>query len=318
MPESGWLFSPESYEGETSLKDVTIRAGRIININSSHHVYDVVTDNNETFYNVPMMYPYVSNELGQGFNVIPEVGSRCLIANTINGEDFILGFIVPVGTARLTKLQREQLTSNADDAANTAETFDSVDQKNADSYAGRSGNRTESLYPGDMEIKTSSGNVLRALVGGIIEITGAEGQCFTFYLPSPDENEIMTRTDMLTNNFPSGSMRWVTDKRNSAVRAELELSSSNSDKSDVRMVLGQPADAEGKPDTSNTNKVTISVGPEESPTAEITIDAEGNLTIKNSKKITVESDDEVNVKCKAANIDSSGPVKIKGNKIELN
>jgi hypothetical protein len=329
-----WLFGDSMQEGETANRRPMIQGGRIINVKHISHLYDVITDNGMIMPDIPLMLPYVSNEVGQGINIIPEVGTRCLVVNTVNGEDFIMGFLVPSGTSQeidkpinsLPKDATEEVLKAKDEA--TAQkivsgeqkfaennldkiernaTRSRIEQKNTDSYLGRSGRRSSDLLPGDFEFKTSYGSMVRILSDGVVEIIAQDGQCLTQYIPVPGENLIFTLTDILKCDLPAGKLIWESDVINTrAGRLTLEIKSNIDEEADVTIRLGQ--DKKG-----TDNRVEVSVGTE----FNMAIDNQGEATIK-AKEVKFEVDGKIDVECKSVKVNSKGRIKINGSQIDLN
>lgn len=276
-------------EGLTAFSPILLQAGRIVNINTTTHSYDVVTDNGYQMKDLPIMYPYVSNEKGQGINYIPEVGTRCLVCNTINGEDFIMGFIIPVGTG-------------------SAVVTNEVDQKNLDSYQGRSGNRSSDLLPGDVELRTVDGNSVRVLTGGLVEIVSAEGQCLTKYIPKAGENLIFTKSDIIEHVLGSGDLLWSTDNTNRTGSLEFNLKSNiDLDEPDVTIKMGSAASDGG---------LDIVVGAQGTQ-AILTFNEDGEVSIE-CQKVTVTAEKDATIDCKNANIRASSQVRVTAGLINLN
>lgn len=329
-----WLFNDYIKEGDTAAREPMIQGGRIINVKHASHLYDVITDNGMVMPDIPLMLPYVSNEMGQGINIIPEVGTRCVVVNTINGEDFIMGFLIPSGTSQEIPQEADNLPRGSTEESLKAPDDEStlkivsgeqefaennsskisrkrekgqIEQKNADSYLGRSGRRSPDLLPGDIEFKTSYGNMLRILSDGIIELIAQDGQCLTQYIPIPGENLIFTLADILDVCLPSGRFLWESDIVDTrAGRLSLEIKSNIDSDADVTIRLGQ--DKEG-----TENRIQVTVG----ESFDLTIDNEGKATIK-AKELNIEVDGKADVKCKSAKLESKGRVEIKGSLIDLN
>jgi hypothetical protein len=280
-----------NFEGLTALQPVLLQAGRIININIVTHTYDVITDNDYQMKDLPLMHPYVSHEKGQGINYMPEVGTRCLVCNTVNGEDFILGFIVPIGTA-------------------SPETVTGVDQRNRNSYQGRSGNRADDLIPGDVEFSTAGGNKIRLGVGGEIQIISAAGQCLSQYVPEPGKNLIFTKSDILEYVLSSGRAIWKTDNTDRTGGIELELKSNiDNELADVTIRMGVNAKDSG---------LEIQIGGDTNPTAKFAFAQDGTVTLE-CNSLTLKSNKNANIQCKNANISAAANVNItSGGTINLN
>lgn len=286
-------------EGETAIRPPILQAGRVTNVNHHTHTYDVETDNKYNLVNLPAMYPYVSNEYGQGINFIAEVGTRCLVCNTLNGEDFILGWLVPIGTASV------ETITNPDNVS-----LDEVEQKNSDSYPGRAGNRSTDLLPGDFEFSTASGSKVRVLNGGVIEIVAQDGLCSTTYIALTGESAILTQTDIIETTLGAGSLKWTTDNTNRTGNLYFELRSNIDSDPDVSVEIGSISE-------DDNARLIVKVGTLDSPDSKITISKTGELTIE-CKSIDIKSKKNAKINCKNATIKATSRVKIISEKIELN
>ena len=282
-------------EGETAIRPPLLQAGRVTNVNQTTHTYDVETDNKYNLINLPVMYPYVSNQIGNGINFVAEVGTRCIVCNTINGEDFILGWIVPVGTATI------ESVTNIDSAGGTVQITE-IDQKNADSYPGRSGNRSKDLIPGDIELKAPSNNRIRVLNGGLIELVSADGQLLSQYIPQPGENLLFTKADIIQHLLGAGSFSWSTDNENRLGSLFFELKSNIDEDPDLFIEAGSIPGEEDQ-------RLIIKVGNQDSPAAKISLSKIGDLAIE-CKNATIDAEKDIKVNCKNANVKAKSNVKI--------
>lgn len=267
-----------------------VQAGRIININTNTHTYDVITDSGYQLKDLPIMFPYSSNEKGQGINYIPEIGTRCIVCNTVTGEDFILGFIIPVGIAKEYEVSTgEETTKN--------------------SYVGRSGNKSEDLLPGDIEIKTSSGNKLRVLAGGVIEIVSKEGLCLSKYIANPGENLIITKSDIIESILGCGNLLWKTDndKRTGSLLFNLKTNIDNTDP-DISIRMGA---------SSESNGLEVLIGNSDDPSAKLSFNEDGSV-ILSCKSLHVKTDEDLLVESKNATLKASSQIKLSGSNISLN
>jgi hypothetical protein len=299
--EDGGVFvtSPSSQkklEGETGLEVSMLQGGRVSNVNTQDHTYDVLTDNGSLLRSVPLLQGYLNSKNGAGFNVLASVNTRCLVANTINGEDIILGFYAPMGI-------KESLTRGTEGQPIPEQA------SRQESYSGRSANRDEAMRLEDQEIRGPAENRVRVMSSGAIEIISVDGQLLTKYINNQNEHVIISVAEVIENILPAGRFVWLTDFENSAGRMEFELRSNLEEDPDIKVRMGQLEETD--PDADKL--LVVEVG----ESFKMTVNSDGEVQL-DAKKVTIKSEGDVRVDCKTANVNAKSQVRIKGSRISLN
>jgi hypothetical protein len=283
-------------EGETGMEVSRIQGGRVSNVNIEEHTYDVLTDNGNLLRSIPLLQGYLNPRNGAGFNVLASVNTRCLVANTINGEDVILGFYAPMGIKEsLKKGQEGQPAKSA--------------PSGSDSYVGRSANRDTNLSLEDQEIYGPADNRVRVMSSGAIEIISVDGQLATRYINNQNEHVIISVAEVIENVLPAGRFLWITDFDNSAGRMTFELKSDIESDPDIKVKMGQLEQS----DPDSDKLMVVEVG----DSFKMTVNTDGEVQL-DAKKVTIKSEGDVRVDCKTANVNAKSEVRIKGSRISLN
>lgn len=157
------------YYGET-----TIETALITNVNLAKWTVDLGTQHSDKrLTDVPWSSPYLHQEAGEGFLLVPEVGAQALLCTPADGElsPFVMGYL---------PIPRD------------------------DSYRS---NRID-MVPGDMGMMTRDGNFVILRRGGVVQI-GATQIAQRIYIPVANTIRDFAQNYSLTTF--GGEMVWETD-----------------------------------------------------------------------------------------------------------
>lgn len=192
MPRTEFRTSMTQPEG---LGASDIAMFRVINVDLVNYTIDVFSQFDQMrLLAVPIGSPYLHPNRGDGFSVVPEVGSKCAICwPGDSSPPFVLAFVMP----------HETVPDSGDSAApqGTSERSSSNQSPSTASYAGGRGKGK----PGDMAVRGRDGQFVVLHRGGVLQL-GCTELAQRVYVPL--NNLIMDFAENYALHNSGGSIKW--------------------------------------------------------------------------------------------------------------
>jgi hypothetical protein len=190
--ESTFRNSATSREGHVPGRIVQ---GKIVNVNMKNWTVDVLgAHDRKRWFNIQIGSPYQNTFAGEGFFVVPEVGSVCMVALTSDSSaPFLLTFIMPP----------EKITdTSASDAPTGTRSHGNNPQYPTDvTYAGGRPNYT----PGTLGMTGRDGQFVLLHRGGVLQL-GASPLAQRIYIPLT--NLVMDVSQRYAHHNIGGAILW--------------------------------------------------------------------------------------------------------------
>ena len=179
--------------------------GIIASVNTQNMTVDWVSQHSgRQVPGVQIMAPYINYNNGEGFTVVPEVGSICVLCWPSDEESpFIMGFITAPEASAVDTGNTDTTESSAPAAPKTSTSGGTTDERVSD--ASYRANRPV-LNPGDMLWQGRDENFMVLRRGGVLQI-GSTNICQRAYIPVG--NFIRDFCENWELNTAAGSMSWV-------------------------------------------------------------------------------------------------------------
>lgn len=179
--------------------------GIIASVNTQNMTVDWVSQHSgRQVPGVQIMAPYINYNNGEGFTVVPEVGSICVLCWPSDEESpFIMGFITAPEASAVDTGNTDTTESSAPAAPKTSTSGGTTDERVSD--ASYRANRPV-LNPGDMLWQGRDENFVVLRRGGVLQI-GSTNICQRAYIPVG--NFIRDFCENWELNTAAGSMSWV-------------------------------------------------------------------------------------------------------------
>ena len=318
-----------------------IHEARVFNVNMTNWTVDVSTIfDQKVMLDLQVASPYLGANFGEGFYIVPEVGSKCLICIPSDGPPpFVLAFIMPMVTL--------PDTSTEEAPAGTASSVGGSPSGSSDfTYAG---GRTKGK-PGDIVARTRDGNFMILHRGGVAQF-GASPLAQRICVPL--QNLVTDISQRYSHFNAGGSINWgVQDRGNNDPDTEWRHTVrvyANDEFADLRFAMGkvrspvpEPTGEDGE--TSNINQLGIGTDEDtvfemvlarngfEDDAGEFKADAEdvklrifidrdgnmmgrweGSVDLRVKKKLRLTVDDNIEIFCKKnVNVEAEGSVRLIG------
>jgi hypothetical protein len=264
-PKSEFRTTISSREG---LGPTHIFQGRVINIDMVNWTVDVYSQFDQMrFLDVPIASPYLHPNRGDGFSVMPEVGSKVVICYPGDSSPpFVLAFVMPHEPVPLTGA--EDAPKGTGDRSNPAQT-----SSNASFAGGR-----PKPKPGDMRWQGRDGQFVVLHRGGVLQI-GSNELSQRIYVPL--NNLIMDFAENYRLHSAGGSVSWGLQEGNGTDNLPTQFAQTfrvfaNDELADVRVAIGKVHQPTPEKDVEPTLTIQdLELGTEEPIVFELALSREG-------------------------------------------
>ena len=203
-----------------------IHEARILDVNLTNWTVDCITNfDGKRFFDIQVASPYLNPNHGQGIYVMPEIGSKCVVAIPSDGPPpFVLSFILPA--EKVTEATPEEEDARSAATTPTGSTF--------------SGGRARAK-PGDIVMKGRDGNFVILHRGGVLQF-GATELAQRICIPI---GNLITDISQNYNHFNSGgSINWGVRPGATEGNQETEFKQTfrvfaNDETADIRVAIGK-------------------------------------------------------------------------------
>ena len=192
MPNTEFRSSMTTPEG---LGKTDIFLGRVVNVDLVNYTVDVFSQFDQMrCFQIAVGSPYLHSNRGDGFSVMPEVGSKCAVCwPGDSSPPFVLAFVMPHETIPM---------ATSPDATDGTTSHGSDNQ--AATAASFAGGRPVAK-PGDMFVRGRDGNFIVLHRGGVLQI-GSNELSQRIYVPL--NNMVMDFAENYAMHTAGGSIKW--------------------------------------------------------------------------------------------------------------
>lgn len=257
-----------SMTSPAGLGDTDIFMCRVVNVDLVNYTVDVYSQFDQLrIPAVPIGAPYLHPNRGDGFSVVPEVGSKCAVCwPGDSSPPFVLAFVMPHETIPM---------SGSADAPNG--TSDRASSNQAATSASFAGGRDKGK-PGDMGIRGRDGQFVMLHRGGVLQI-GSTELAQRVYIPLT--NLVMDVAENYAMYNSGGSIKWGIQEGEGETKLPAEFKQTfrvyaNEKYADLRVGIGRLHDPVPETDSDGiTDLAAAGVGKTEPVVYEIALARNG-------------------------------------------